>query len=113
MASELNKHLIREPAAFGLLDRLSTCDLWEFTEAEQTKILEAAYLLFAPFEKIYLADPDNVEAHPSYPQMQSACALIRTGGWPEVWQVLWNEKRLDGEFCAFALHNAAGQVPQS
>ena len=102
MTPEINKHLIREPTAFGLLDRLSTCELWDFSEAEQAKLLEAAYLLFKPFEQIYLADPDNVESHKSFPQMQSACALIGAGGWPGVWQVLWSEKRLDGDFCTFA-----------
>ena len=56
---------IREPAAFSLLDRLATCEFWDFSDAEQAKLLEAAYLLFAPFEQIYLADPDHIETHPS------------------------------------------------
>jgi len=114
MASEINKHLIREPAAFGLLDRLATCELWDFTKAEQAQLLEVAHKLFKPFEQIYLADPEQIETHPSYPQLQRACALNSTGGWPGVWQELWGDKRLDGDFCAFALGNApTGQVPQS
>ena len=81
MASDINKYLILEPAAFGLLDKLSSCEFWDFSDAEQAKILETACKLFKPFEQIYLADPDDIEAHPSYPQLQKACALVSTGGW--------------------------------
>jgi len=42
-----------------LLDRLSTCDIWDFPDTEQAKLLEAAFKLFKPFEQIYLANPDR------------------------------------------------------
>lgn len=104
--SEINRHLVREPTAFGLLERLATSELWEFTDAEQTKILETAHVLFRPFEQIYLANPKQVQAHPNYPELCNACALIRTGGWPGVWQALWSDKRLDSGFCEYALEVA-------
>jgi hypothetical protein len=100
MQSEINKHLVREPTVFGLLDRLNESELWDFSEADQSKILEAAVLLFKPFETMYLDDPSHLQVDP---EMQSACKLIRTAGWPGVWQAMWKEKRLDGEFCAYAL----------
>jgi hypothetical protein len=95
--SEINKHLVREPTAFGLLDRLATSELWEFTE------LDAAQIMFRPFERIYVENPSQVQAHPSFPELRDVCVLIKTGGWPGVWQALWQDKRLDGEFCVFAL----------
>ena len=105
MTDTINNLLLRDTDTFPLLDALNEKALWEFEESEQKKILDAAYLIWRPFESLYLSNIDCVKENPSN-NMIHAASLLNVGAWSSVIQRLWSEKRLSSEFCEYMIRLA-------